>query len=66
MSELEKKRESIYDLLNAETKLKFICLPYIKQRNIFLHTKKFFEEKVSEKTEQKTKRRFLNCSRYGD
>ena len=34
MSEQEKKRQRIYDLLNAETKLKYLCLPYTKQRKI--------------------------------
>ena len=32
MSEQEKKRQRIYDLLNTETKLKFLCLPYTKQK----------------------------------
>ena len=32
MSEQEKKRQRIYDLRNAETKLKFLCLLYTKQR----------------------------------
>ena len=31
MFEQEKKRQRIYDLLNAETKPKFLCLPYSKQ-----------------------------------
>ena len=30
MSEQEKKRQRIYDLLNAENKPKFLCLPIIK------------------------------------
>ena len=32
MSEQEKKQQRIYDLLNAETKQKFLCLPYTKLR----------------------------------
>ena len=32
LDEQEKKRQRIYDLLNAETKLTFLCLPYTKQR----------------------------------
>ena len=32
MSEQEKKRQRIYDLLNAETRPQFLCLPYTKQR----------------------------------
>ena len=35
MSEQEKEQKRIYDLLNAETKPKFLCLLYIKQRKIF-------------------------------
>ena len=30
MSEKEKKQQTIYDLLNAKTKPKFLCLPYKK------------------------------------
>ena len=30
MSKQEKKQQSIYDLLDAETKPKFLCLPYTK------------------------------------
>ena len=41
MSEQEKKRQRIYDLLNAETKPKFLCLPYTKQRKIFFTEKEF-------------------------
>ena len=29
----KKKQQRIYDLLKAETKPKFLCLPYTKQRN---------------------------------
>ena len=36
MSEQDKKkRQRIYDLLNLEIMLKFICLPYTKQRKVF-------------------------------
>ena len=35
MSKQEKKRQRIYDLLDAETKLKFLCLLYKKQRKTF-------------------------------
>ena len=34
MNEQEKKRQRIYDLLNAETKPKFLRLPHTKQRKI--------------------------------
>ena len=46
MRERAKKRQRIYDLLNAETKVKFLCLPYTKQRKTFLTEKNpnFFTE----------------------
>ena len=40
MSEQEKKRQRIYDLLNTETKQKILCRPYSKQKK-----KKTFTEK---------------------
>ena len=43
MSEQEKKWQRIYDLLNAETKPKFLCLPYTKQRKFFTG-KELFKE----------------------
>ena len=45
MSEQEKKRQRIYDLLNAEAKPKFLCLPYIKQRIFFFTGKVLFKDK---------------------
>ncbi len=45
MSEQEKKWQRIYDLLNAKTKPKFLCLPYTKQRKNFTG-KEPFKEKV--------------------
>ena len=39
MNELAKKGQRIYDLLIAETKPKFLCLPHTKQRN-FIFTDK--------------------------
>ena len=36
MSEQEKKQQRVYDLLNAETKLKFLCRPYTKQNKNFI------------------------------
>ena len=44
MSEQEKKRQRIYDLLNAETQPKFLCLPYKKQRNFFSEKELFKSE----------------------
>ena len=41
MSEREQKRQRIYDLLNAETKLKFLCQPYTKQRKKFYRKSAF-------------------------
>ena len=42
----KRKKQRIYDLLNGETKPKFLCLPYIKQqkKNIFTE-KELFKEK---------------------
>ena len=54
MSEQEKKRPRIYDLLNFETKPKFLCLPYKKQR-IFFYRKRTFKGEKGVGTEQKTK-----------
>ena len=47
MSEQDKKQQRIYDLLYAETKPKFLCLPYTKLRKLisFLQKKKFFKKK---------------------
>ena len=47
MSEQEKKSQRIYDLLNAKTKPKFLCLPYTKQRKNFFTEKELFKEKGS-------------------
>ena len=72
MSEQEKKRQRIYDLLNAETKpkkipkwLEFLCLSYTKQRKI-LTEKELFKEKGNWGTKQKTKRMLFNCLCYGN
>ena len=32
MNKQEKKQQRIYDLLNADTRPKFLCLPYAKQQ----------------------------------
>ena len=40
MSEQEKKRQRFYDMIDAETKPNFLCLPYTPQRNIFFFTEK--------------------------
>ena len=56
MSEQEKKRQRIYDLLNAETKLKFLCLLYTKQKK-----KKNFPKKRESWIEQKRKIGFLTA-----
>ena len=41
MCEQEKKQQRIYNLLNAETKLKFLYPPYTKQRKIFYSKRAF-------------------------
>ena len=45
VSDQEKKRQRIYDLLNVETKSKFLYLSYTKQRKKFLTEKELFKEK---------------------
>ena len=56
MSEQEKKRQRNYDLLNAETKSKFICLLYKKQsKEIFLQKKSFFMKRRSKGLNRKLK-----------
>ena len=40
-SEREKKQQRIYDLLSGETKLKFLCLSYTKQRKNFYGKRAF-------------------------
>ena len=57
MSEQEKKRQITYDLPYVETKPKFLCLPYTKQRNFFTE-KALLKEKEEWRIEQKTKRFF--------
>ena len=54
----------MYDLLNAETKSKFLCLPYTKK--IFFSGIELFKEKGERRIQQKTKRRLFNCSRIDD
>ena len=54
MSEQEKKRQRISDLLNAETKPKCLCLPYRKQRKKFCF---FFLQKRKRKNEGLNKKR---------
>ena len=56
MSEQEKKRQRIYNLLNAQIKLKFLCLHYKQQKTIFTE-KELFKEKWEWRIEQKNKRK---------
>ena len=63
MSEQEQKRQRIYELLNAETKPKFRCLLYTKQRKYFYRKKAFQGKGGGWRIEQKTKKLF-HCSRY--
>ena len=44
MSEQEKKQQRIYDLLDAETKPKFICLPYTKTKKKISLKKRFLRK----------------------
>ena len=54
MSDQEKERQKIYDLLHAETKPKFLCLPYTKKRKKFTE-KEIFKERGKWRIEQKEK-----------
>ena len=56
MSEQEKKRQKIYDLLYAETKTKFLG-----QRTFFFTEKELFKEKGSEGFNKKRKEGFLTA-----
>ena len=58
MSEQEKKQQTIYELLNLETKSKFLCL---QSKENFLQRNCFLKERGEWWIEQKTKRRFFNC-----
>ena len=62
MSEQEKKRQRIYDLLNAETKSKFLCLLYTKQKKKIID-KRALKGKGEVQNWTKTKRTLFNCSR---
>ena len=59
INEQEKKRQRIYDFLNAKTKPKFLCLPYTKQRKKSFTEKELFNEKEEWRVEQKRKECFL-------
>ena len=61
MSEQEKKRHRIYDLLNAETKPKFLCLPYTKQRKKIYRKKTFLRKIGSGVLNRKRKGGFLSA-----
>ena len=60
MSEHEKKQQRIYIWLNAETKPKFLFLPYTKQRKKMIE-KEHFKEKGEWRVERKEKRRILTA-----
>ena len=55
-----KEMTKIYDLPNAETKPKFLCQLYTKQR-IFFPEKEFCKEKGKWRIEQKQKESFLTA-----
>ena len=62
MREQEKKRQRIYDLLNAET---FLCLPHTKQRKEFIE-KEILKVKGEWRTERKRKKKLFYFSCLGD
>ena len=55
----EKKWQRIYNLLDAETKPKFLCLLYTKQRNFFffLQKKSFLRKRGRGGIEQKNEKK---------
>ena len=62
MNDQEKKGQRIYDLFNAETKLKILCLSKTKQiNNSFFYRKRAFYGKGEWKIKQKSKRRLLTA-----
>ena len=64
MSDQEKKRQRIYDLLNAEIQPKFLCLSYRKRRKNFTEKYLFKEqgsERLNKKKKKKKKKGFLTA-----
>ena len=60
MSEQEKKRQRIYDLLHAKTKPKFLCLPYTKHsKKKKNYRKKLYKETGEWMIEKKERKGFL-------
>ena len=57
----KKKQQRIYDLLNAETKPKFLYLPYTKQRKNFLQEKSFLRKSGSGGLDKKQNEDFLTA-----
>ena len=69
MNEQEKKRQGIYDLLNAKTKTNLLCLPYKKRRKIFCRKVDFKGKgggrwRIKQKKKQNKTKRLFNC--YSD
>ena len=60
MSEQGKKRQRIYDLLNAETKPKFLCLSFTKRRKK-LQKKSVLRKRRSGGLNKKRKEGFLTA-----
>ena len=61
IKEQEKKRQSIYDLLNAEPKPKFLCLPFTKQRKKIHRKRVFLRKKGCRGLNKKQKESFLTA-----
>ena len=58
--EQEKKQQRIYDLLNAETRPKYLCPPYTKQRKkSFTEKKSFLRKRETGRLNKKRKEGFL-------
>ena len=61
MGKQKKKRQRIGDLLNAETKLKFLCVPYTKQKQDLLQKKNFLRKRGSGGLNKKRNEGFLTA-----
>ena len=65
MSVQEKKRQRIYDFLNAETYSNFLCLLYTKQIFFFFYGRKaFLKKRRSGELNKERKEILFICSSY--
>ena len=62
ISEIEKKWQRIYDLFNAKTKPRFLCLYNIKKRTISLQKKSFLMKRGRRGLNKREKKAFYLLS----